>query len=466
MLGSIRRPEEEEVFGVQDWAEVHRLHREGVPRRVIARRLGMSHTTVHRLLALGEPPRYERRRAAPSLVDSFADEIAAMLDLDPKVPATVVLQHLRRGGYGGGITILKEHHAKARPSFLAARTFQRTRYLPGEISQIDRWHTGRKVPVGKGARTPSPDGERWSSSTAAFSARRSRSSRWRPHRARSTSPKTAGPCSSRLPHGKDIRDSLVEVAVRPEVFRAANVDKVRLIDITFQHAASLIEGKAVSISDAASIRIVRSRFIWNSWLGLGVSDARDVRIISSVANHNGLDGMSGHSIDGLLVQDSETSSNNWRGSRGTQSNPSLVLDGSFIDFATGQKFSLRDAVFRRHRSIGNLTSRLWLDWDNERVLLEGLRMRDNMTQGLFTEASQGPFTIRGSAFCGNETGILIADSAEGKIESSVIGDNAIVQIFVAGDPSGNRTVLNPGHWGVGRDPSSLLDDAEKLDTGP
>ncbi len=26
MLGSIRRPEEEEVFGVQDWAEVHRLN--------------------------------------------------------------------------------------------------------------------------------------------------------------------------------------------------------------------------------------------------------------------------------------------------------------------------------------------------------------------------------------------------------------------------------------------------------
>jgi DNA invertase Pin-like site-specific DNA recombinase len=64
MLGSIRRPEEEEVFGVQDWAEVHRLHREGVAKRVIARRLGMSHTTVHRLLALGAQPRYERRKTS------------------------------------------------------------------------------------------------------------------------------------------------------------------------------------------------------------------------------------------------------------------------------------------------------------------------------------------------------------------------------------------------------------------
>jgi len=150
MLGSIRRPEEEEVFGVQDWAEVHRLNRQGVPKRAIARRLGMSHTTVHRLLGLREPPRYERRKTS-SLVDPFTSEISAMLDTDPKVPATVVLQHLRRDGYAGGITILKEHLARVRPQFLAARTFQRTSYLPGEISQIDWWHTGRQVPVGKGA---------------------------------------------------------------------------------------------------------------------------------------------------------------------------------------------------------------------------------------------------------------------------------------------------------------------------
>jgi hypothetical protein len=37
---------------------------------------------------------------------------------------------------------LKEHLAKVRPSFRSARTFQRTSYLPGEISQIDWWHTG------------------------------------------------------------------------------------------------------------------------------------------------------------------------------------------------------------------------------------------------------------------------------------------------------------------------------------
>lgn len=138
------------MFGVQDWAEIHRLNRQGVSKRAIARRLGMSHTTVHRLLGLSEPPRYDRPKRS-SLVDPFGEQIAAMLDADPRVPATVVLQHLRRDGYAGGITILKEHLAKVRPQFVAARSFQRTSYLPGEISQIDWWHTGLKVPVGKGA---------------------------------------------------------------------------------------------------------------------------------------------------------------------------------------------------------------------------------------------------------------------------------------------------------------------------
>ena len=135
---------------MEDWAEVQRLfHREDLTKAAIARRLGMSRTTVIRLLGLREPPRYSRTPRG-SLVDPFADEIAALLDEDPEAPATVVLDHLRRAGYGGGISILKEHLARVRPGFRAARAFQRTSYLPGEIGQLDWWHTGVKVPVGKG----------------------------------------------------------------------------------------------------------------------------------------------------------------------------------------------------------------------------------------------------------------------------------------------------------------------------
>lgn len=139
------------MYSVKDWAEVHRLfERERLPKAGIARRLGMSRGTVSRLLALPEPPRYTR---APngSMLDPHRDRVAAMLDEDAEVPATVVLEHLRREGYAGGITILKEHLATVRPQFLAARSYQRTTYLPGEIGHADWWEAPRRVPVGKGA---------------------------------------------------------------------------------------------------------------------------------------------------------------------------------------------------------------------------------------------------------------------------------------------------------------------------
>lgn len=137
------------MFGVQDWAEVHRLHhREGWSKASIATKLHMSRNTVKRLLRLREPPSYERR-TVPSILDSFKDEIASMLDRDPKAPATVILERLRRDGFTGGITILKDHLQHVRPQFVAARAFQRTTYLPGEIAQVDWWHTGALIPVGK-----------------------------------------------------------------------------------------------------------------------------------------------------------------------------------------------------------------------------------------------------------------------------------------------------------------------------
>ena len=135
---------------MHDWAEVRRLHdRDGLSQRTIARRLGMSRNTVARLLMLQEPPRYAREGRA-SILDPYKGEIAALLDEDAKAPATVILERLRRLGYRGGITILKDHLACVRPSFLAARIFQRTSYLPGEICQIDWWDPGTFVPVGKG----------------------------------------------------------------------------------------------------------------------------------------------------------------------------------------------------------------------------------------------------------------------------------------------------------------------------
>ena len=96
------------MYVVQDWAEVHRLfHRGGLSKSAIARRLGMSRTTVIELLARDGPPRYERRPTG-SMLDPFKDEIRRMLADDPDVAATVVLERIRRSGFAGRITIVRD----------------------------------------------------------------------------------------------------------------------------------------------------------------------------------------------------------------------------------------------------------------------------------------------------------------------------------------------------------------------
>lgn len=48
------------------------------------------------------------------------------------------------------MTILKDHLRRVRPTFVAARAYQRTSYSPGELAQTDWWEPGISVPVGCG----------------------------------------------------------------------------------------------------------------------------------------------------------------------------------------------------------------------------------------------------------------------------------------------------------------------------
>src|SRR5207244_1453082 len=109
---------------------------EQLSNSAIARRLGMTRHTVARLLARSEPPRYLRAPKG-SMLEPYGQDIAAMLEEDPEVRATVILQQLQRRGFPGRITVVKEAVATMRPHFLLAQPRQRTTYLPGEIAHAD-----------------------------------------------------------------------------------------------------------------------------------------------------------------------------------------------------------------------------------------------------------------------------------------------------------------------------------------
>jgi transposase len=138
------------VLNVEDWAEIRRLHRaEGVPIKVIARRLGISKNTVRKALASAAPPAYQRA-AKGSIVDAVEPQIRALLRDCPTMPATVVAERI---GWTRSLTVLKDRVRQLRPLFIPPDPAQRTDYLPGELAQCDlgsrrstcRWDLVRSV---------------------------------------------------------------------------------------------------------------------------------------------------------------------------------------------------------------------------------------------------------------------------------------------------------------------------------
>ena len=138
------------MVGVEQWAEVRRMHRvDGLSGREISRRTGLHRATVARLLAASTPPRYERL-AAGSKLDPFKEWIGERLRADPRIESQRLRELAVEIGYAGGKSIFDDYVREVRPRFFTPRTFQRTIYRRGELVQCDLWEPREHVPVGHG----------------------------------------------------------------------------------------------------------------------------------------------------------------------------------------------------------------------------------------------------------------------------------------------------------------------------
>ena len=131
---------------MEDWALIRRLAAEEVPHAAIARRLGISRTTVLKALASDVPPKYERRPTETSFV-VLEPRVRSLLAEFPDMPATVIAE---RVGWTGSITWFRENVARLRPEHRPVDPADRLTWAAGDAAQCDLWFPPKKIPLENG----------------------------------------------------------------------------------------------------------------------------------------------------------------------------------------------------------------------------------------------------------------------------------------------------------------------------
>jgi hypothetical protein len=135
------------VISVEDWALIRRLVADGVPRRRVARQLGIGRATVDRAVASDRPPKYERR-PVPTAFMPFEARVRAILSEHPEMPATVIAERVE---WPGSITWFRDHVRALRPDYRRPDPADRLTWAPGDAAQCDLWFPPKRIPLEDGS---------------------------------------------------------------------------------------------------------------------------------------------------------------------------------------------------------------------------------------------------------------------------------------------------------------------------
>lgn len=107
---------------------------QGVPKARVAQKYGISRQSIYNILVeRSSAPRPRKERG--SILDPFKDVIRAKLE-DYDVPATTVLEDIRKLGYGGGLTTVKDFVREVKGDQVR-QVIERFETMPGRQAQID-----------------------------------------------------------------------------------------------------------------------------------------------------------------------------------------------------------------------------------------------------------------------------------------------------------------------------------------
>ncbi|MGH9275060.1 MAG: right-handed parallel beta-helix repeat-containing protein [Acidimicrobiales bacterium] len=220
----------------------------------------------------------------------------------------------------------------------------------------------------------------------------------------------------------DLGDHVVEVTARDRALRIHGTTRsVAVKGFTFEGAAPGFEKHMVYVSDSTDVLIENNLFRHSTWGGLGLASASSVTVRNNRATGNGGNGIDTYKSHNVVIEGNRIEGSNLRG----------VVNG-YVGWSTAgsKNLLLHGAVFRRNTYEGNFARGLWFDTDVKDVLVDGDRSCGNLSDGVFIEAVQGPLTIRGATFCGNNgAGIRVGTSGGVRVEASTVANNRYGLLF-------------------------------------
>ena len=215
------------------------------------------------------------------------------------------------------------------------------------------------------------------------------------------------------PSGVDMNRAEVEVAVRGVLFRAGGLNNLVLKSLVFEHSAtSFRKDAAVVLSWQDDVLLDDVTIQWNGQRGLWMG-GDNYTLRNTTMNHNGGDGFEGWKLRDLLMEDTESSYNNWRGDR-----------GGYYTWSVQKLLLVHGALIKRHKAVGNLSRGIWLDSDMVDVVIDGAYSCNNKIDGIHIEAVQGPVVVKNSTFCDNGIhGVHLLASEGVTLENNTISGN-------------------------------------------
>lgn len=125
------------MLSKEEFIMIQHYLREGLPKTVIARKLGISRMTVHRHAEASKTlPVFTARTSKPSLIDPFKDYIRSRLSSYPELSAVRLLSEINSLGYKGKYTTLKNFIRSIRPK-VPITIERRFEVHPGQQAQVD-----------------------------------------------------------------------------------------------------------------------------------------------------------------------------------------------------------------------------------------------------------------------------------------------------------------------------------------